>query len=87
MTRHYRHGISNFEKISSSSLNPNYWGEGIKIWKNPYMGTWREVVGRCPCGNEIFFLKIVARTFGLRFSAQIFVRGILGTKFVKILFF
>ena len=30
-----------------------------------------------------FFLKIVARTFGFRFSAQIFVRGILGTKFVK----
>jgi len=55
MTRHYRHGISNFEKISSSSFNPNYWGEGIKIWKNPYMGTWREVVGRCPCGDDIFF--------------------------------
>ena len=34
-----------------------------------------------------FFLKIVARTFGLRFSAQIFVRGILGTKFVKFIFF
>merc|ERR1712020_787519 len=55
MTRHNRHGISNFKKISSSSLNQNYWGEGIKIWKNPYMGTWREVVGRCPCGDDIFF--------------------------------
>ena len=30
-------------------------GEGIKIWKNPYMGTLREVVGRCPCGDDIFY--------------------------------
>ena len=57
MTRHYRHGISNFEKISSSSFNTNYWGEEIKIWKNPYMGTLREVVGRCSCRDDIFFDK------------------------------
>ena len=76
MTRHYRHGISNFEKISSSSFNPNYWGEGIKIWKNPYMGTWREVVGRCPCGDDIFFencsqdfwLKVFGSNFSPRYS-------------------
>ena len=76
MTRHNRHGISNFKKISSSSLNQNYWGEGIKIWKNPYMGTWREVVGRCPCGDEIFFenfsqdfwFKVFCSNFSPRYS-------------------
>ena len=30
-----------------------------------------------------FFLKIVARTFGFRFSAKIFAHGILRTKFMK----
>ena len=39
MTRHYRHGIWILRKISQNSFNINYWGEGIKIWKNPYMGT------------------------------------------------
>ena len=55
MTRHYRHGIWILRKISQKSFNTNYWGEGIKIWKNPYMGTLREVVGRCSCRDDIFF--------------------------------
>ena len=75
-TRHYRHGISNFKKISPSSFNTNYWGEGIKIWKNPYMGTLREVVGRCPCGDDIFFencsqdflSKVFCSNFSPRYS-------------------
>ena len=57
MTRHYRHGIWILRKISQKSFNINYWGEGIKIWENPYMGTSREVVGRCSCRDDIFFGK------------------------------
>ena len=87
MTRHYRHGIWNLRKISQKSFNINYWGEGIKILENPYMGTSREVVGRCSCRDDIFFLKIAARTFGWRFSAQFFHPGILGIKFVKFICF
>ena len=58
MTRHYRHGIWILRKISQKSFNINYWGEGIKIWENPYMGTSREVVGRCSCRDDIFFWKL-----------------------------
>ena len=58
MTRHYRHGIWNLRKISQKSFNINYWGEGIKILENPYMGTSREVVGRCSCRDDIFFWKL-----------------------------
>ena len=55
MTRDSRHGIIYFWKFSKKSFNQWVCGQGIKILKNPYMGTSRDLIGRCPCGDEIFF--------------------------------
>ena len=71
MTRHYRHGIWNLRKISQKSFNINYWGEGIKILENPYMGTSREVVGRCSCRDDTFFLNC-SQDFRLKVFCSIF---------------
>ena len=77
-THIYRHGISNLP----SSFDTNYWGEGIKIQKNPYMGTLREVVGRCPCGDDIFVWKLQPTLIVLGFLLKI-----LRTKFLKFNYF
>ena len=53
MTRDSRHGIIYFWKFSKKSFNQWVCGQGIKILKNPYMGTSRDLIGRCPC--EFFF--------------------------------
>ena len=57
MTRDSRHGIIYFWKFSKKSFNQWVCGQGIKILKNPYMGTSRDLIGRCPCGDDIFFLN------------------------------
>ena len=55
MTRDSRHGIIYFWKFSKKSFNQWVCGQGIKILKNPYMGTSRDLIGRCPCRDDIFF--------------------------------
>ena len=55
MTRDSRHGIIYFWKFSKKSFNQWVCGQGIKILKNPYMGTSRDLIGRCPCGDDNFF--------------------------------
>ena len=55
MTRDSRHGIIYFWKFSKKSFNQWVCGQGIKILKNPYMGTSRDLIGRCPCRDDFFF--------------------------------
>ena len=86
-TRIYRHGISKFKKFSPSSFNTNYWGEGIKIWKNPYMGTWGEVVGRCPCRDDNFFWKLYPGLFVKGFLLKFFTTVFLGPNLWNFIFF
>ena len=66
MTRDSRHGIIYFWKFSKKSFNQWVCGQGIKILKNPYMGTSRDLIGRCPCGDEIFFWKLLPNLKGWR---------------------
>ena len=76
MTRDSRHGIIYFWKFSMKSFNQWIWGQGIKIWKNPYMGSSRALIGRCPCGDDNFFenssqdflSKIFCSNFSPRYS-------------------
>ena len=52
MTRDSRHGIIYFWKFSMKSFNQWVWGQGIKIWKNPYMGTSRDLnIINAKCNN------------------------------------
>ena len=55
MTRDSRHGIIYFWKFSKKSFNQWVCGQGIKILKNPYMGTSRDLIRRCLCGMTFFF--------------------------------
>ena len=66
MTWDSRHGIIYFKKFSKKSFNQLLWGQGIKIWKNPYMGTSRDLIGRCPCGDDNFFWKLLPKASGWR---------------------
>ena len=55
-----------FWKFSKKSFNQWVCGQGIKILKNPYMGTSRDLIGRCPCGDDNFFWKLLPNLKGWR---------------------
>ena len=77
MTRDSRHGIIYFWKFSKKSFNQWVCGQGIKILKNPYMGTSRDLIGRCPCGDDNFFWKLLPKASGWRILHKKIVPGIL----------
>ena len=55
MTRDSRHGIKILWKFSKKSLHRGFWGEKIKLSKNPCMGTLRGHIRRCSCKGDNFF--------------------------------
>ena len=57
MTRDSRHGIKILWKFSKKSLHRGFWGEKIKLSKNPCMGTLRGPIRRCSCKGDNFFLN------------------------------
>ena len=87
MTRDSRHGIKILWKFSKKSLHRGFWGEKIKLSKNPCMGTLRGHIRRCSCKGDNFFWKLLPKTLGVRFLHNKIVLGILEIFFVLRIFF
>ena len=87
MTWDSRHGIIFLCTFSKKSFNQLLWGQGIKIWKNPYMGSSRALIGRCPCGDDNFFWKLLPKAIGWRIFDEKIVPGILDFFFRIMIFF
>ena len=77
MTWDSRHRIIYLKFFSKKSFNQLLWGQGIKIWKNPYMGSSRAIIGRRPCMDDKFFWKLLAKATGWRILHKKIVPGIL----------
>ena len=87
MTWDSRHGIKILWKFSKKSLHRGFWGEKIKLSKNPCMGTLRGHIRRCSCKGDIFFKKLLPKTLAVRFLHNKIVLGILEIFFVLRIFF
>ena len=55
MTRDSRHGIKILRKFSQKSLHQGFWGEKIKLSKNPCVCTLRGHIRRCTRKGDNFF--------------------------------
>ena len=87
MTRDSRHGIKILRKFSQKSLHQGFWGEKIKLSKNPCVCTLRGHIRRCTRKGDNFFWKLLPKILGVRFLHNKIVLGILEIFFVLRIFF